>query len=180
MLNARTKLIAGIGIIFFVVSFAVGTFFFYEVGLRKVEIDSLLQEQAQTVAYKKSLESITAALASTESERTFLATRVLKEEEVVDLLTLIETIANEQGIVPKTNSLAVEPVANKNSKNFETLIVNVSLEGSYEALLAALTIYENLPYQSALRNVRFEKNESEAGVQWKSTYEILVTKYKKI
>lgn len=176
MFSKHTQLIAGIGTLFFVGCVTSLVVFVYAIEDKKNELLEKSQEEAKQEFHRKSLTTLTEALNTSKDEREFLLARILKEEDVIEFLTLVETIGKEQGVSLTTNSLTVQPINN----SFETLVVNVSVEGVYPAIMHTLKLFEHLPYQVTLTTVRLEKiNEGTEGV-WRSLYEIRVTKFKKV
>lgn len=149
-------------------------FFFFSVEKQKEKFIAERTARAEASARKEALSALMRTLDETKEERTDLFTRVLQEEDVIDLLALIETVGKEQGVVLTTNSLTVEPI----NATFESLVVSIDVEGPLTGVMHVLKLLEHLPYQSSVRNVQVLRNESEEG--WKSTYDVRVTKYKKI
>lgn len=173
MIYRSTTIIAIVGLTLFIVGACVLGIFFYVVEKEKVAYELQTLEQAKREAYYKTLETLTRTLEETENERTSLSSRVLKEENVVEFLALIESIGREQGVVLSTDSLVVEPV----DEIFESLVVQVSVEGSYDAVMHVLTIFEHLPYKSSIHGVSLDKSVNNI---WRSSYSIRVIQFKKI
>ncbi len=175
MLHRNTKIIAIIGILFFVVSVSSAGMFFYSVEKQKAQFIEQKIERAQMQANEESLVSLVTRLEETQDARTTLRTRILRDEEVIDLLAEIESIGTGQSTELVTNSLTVEP----RTDTFETLVIRLSVDGSYEAIMHVLKILEQLPYQSSVNKIQIMR--SGAGLSsWTSVYEVRVTKYKKV
>lgn len=169
-------MIAGIGALFFLGSAILLFAFAYEIENKKSELYVKSQEEAKQELHKKSLTTLTEALDISKEEREFLLSRILKEEDVIEFLTLVETVGKEQGVSLTTNSLTVQPI----NSSFETLVVNISVEGAYPAIVHTLKLFERLPYQVTISTVRLEKMGDGNGSLWRSAYEIRVTKFTKV
>lgn len=176
MSSHHSKIVAIIGTLFLCGTIIATMLFIREVEKRKVILHTKSTEQAEIEFHKKSLAALTTALEDTKTEREFITSRILEEADVITFLTLIEDIAREQRVTLVTNSLTVQPI----DEAFETLVVNVSIEGGHDAVLHTFKILENLPYQGGLTSVRLEKGTAEGGLLWKGACEIRVTKFKKV
>lgn len=176
MFSHHSKIVAAIGGLFLCGTIIATAFFVREVEKRKVVLHTKSTEQAEIEFHKKSLATLTTALENTKAEREFVASRILEEADVITFLTLIEDIAREQRVTLVTNSLTVQPI----DETFETLVVNVSIEGGHDAVLHTFKILEHLPYQGVLSSVRLEKGATESGLLWKGACEVRVTKFKKV
>jgi uncharacterized protein YjgD (DUF1641 family) len=176
MLHKSTKIIASIGTLFFLVSVTIGTIFFYIVEKQKAQFIERKIERAQMQANEESLASLFTRLENTADARASLMTRIVREEDVINLLALIESIGKEQNTKLTTNTLVVEPINN----TFEMLVARISVEGSYDSVMQVLKVLEHLPYQSSVNNVQLVRNEGESISSWTGIYEVRVTKFKKI
>ena len=172
--SKSTHIIALTGGLFFMFSLSAYALFFQQVEQIKETLISRHTEFAQIEKKREVLSTLIKTLESTKNERASITQRVLTEDHVVDILTLIEEIGREQQVVLKTNTISVKPINNV----FETVVISVSVEGSYEALVSTLTLFENMPYQCAITNVRFTRNENSD--MWETQYDIQVTKYKNV
>lgn len=175
MLHRSTKIIAIVGMGTLLVGLVVFTMFLRAVELHKESYVAQTKEQAELEARQVALSKLERTLEETEDERTSLLSRVLREEEVIDFLALVETLGDEQGVALSTDSLTVEPI----NALFEALVLGVTVRGSYEGVVQVLKILENLPYQATIAQVRLVKGSDDAGEVWQSTYSLRVTKYKK-
>jgi len=174
MLHKSTKIIAVTGILFFLICIGVFSVFLHVVTKQKTEFTEQTAENIRAEAHHESLASLMETLEKTKDERESLTSRVLREEDVIDFLALIESLGKEQGVILSTNSLTVEPI----DAVFETLIVNVGVEGSYAGVMQVLKILEHLPYQTAISGFQVTHG-GEDDATWKSTYNVRVTKFKK-
>lgn len=174
MVYKSTHIIALIGCLFFVGSLVVCVLFFQHVEQKKTILTELRTAYAQVEQNRGMLATLVQTLDDTKDERLSLLTRVLTEERIITFLSLIESVGREQQVALKTNSIAIQPINN----TFETVVVSVTVKGSYDALLKTLTLFENIPYQSTVRNVQFRHVEDTD--EWEAQYDIYVTKYKKV
>ena len=123
------------------------------------------------------LASMERLVMETEAERAELAGLILKEEDVVDFLALIETLGKEQGVVFKTESL--KPIEGKTT--FDELELNLSVTGKEKNVLNMLRLLESLPYKSSVERVSFSRNGGNVeDATWLGLFTLRVTKYKKI
>lgn len=174
MLHKSTKIIATTGILFFLLCLGVFSVFLHVVTKQKTEFTEQTVENLRAEAHHDALADLMETLAKTKSERESLISRVLREEDVIDFLALIESLGDEQGVGLTTTSLTVEPI----DATFETLVVNVGVEGSYAGVMQVLKILEHLPYQTAISGFQISHGGG-GNPTWKSTYNVRVTKFKK-
>jgi hypothetical protein len=175
MMHQRTKIVAGVSIGMCVV--AVTLFFgaLYMLSQKKVALTELASQIAMTKARENELTALARIVESTRTERAELHTRILTEEGVIDFLSLIETLAKEQGVALVTDTLTVGEM----SPQFESLNVKLSLSGSYEKVLHVLEMFETLPYQASVVRTSFSNSEPKQGSGWQADIELEVTKLKK-
>jgi len=174
MLQKTTKIIAIIGAIFCIVSMVVFIIFFYVVEKQKVQFVEQEIERAQVQANKESLSSLVTILENTQEARASLRTRIIEEDNVIDLLAQIESIGKEQNVELVTNSLTVTPLDDV----FETLVIQISVEGPYESIIQVLKLLEYLPYQSSITSAQIVRILNTQN-KWDGTYVVHVTKFKK-
>lgn len=172
MFHNNTSIIAVIGAIFLIVSISALCIFFFVVAKQKSAFVAENQERAELEARGRAVQDLMQTLTETKEERDSLNSRILKEENVITLLSLIETIAKEQGVALSTESLTVEPI----NEVFETLIEDVTVQGSYTSIMQLLTLLEELPYQVSVSKVSIERETTN---NWKGAFQIRVIKFKK-
>lgn len=172
MAGKRTKIIATLGGAFLLVSIIVCAAFFFIVTQKKNSYQARSIERQETKARLESLDALTKTLEETKSEREFIRSRILTEEEVIDFLALIESLGRNQGGDLTTSSLTVSPL----NTDFETLDIDIRVRGTYGAIMNILRQFENLPYQVAISAVNITKEDNDV---WVSTFKIKVTKFKK-
>lgn len=175
MIQKRTKIVASIGAAFLIASIGAYVFFFLSVSNHKKQFVAEGIARAEAKSRHESLSALMRTLEETQTDRQNLFTRILTEEDVIDLLALIESVGNEQGVELTTNSLTVAPI----NDTFETLVVDLDVKGSYASVVHVLKLMEQLPYQSSVTNVQVVRESEEGGPGWRSTYEVRVTKFKK-
>lgn len=176
MIRKNTKVVLVLGALFFIVSIVMYVLFFTIVSNHKKQFTELSIERATIQSHQTLLKELTQTLEETKYEREVIKNSILKEENIIDLLTLIESLGKEQGVSVVTNSLNVTPI----NATFETLVVTVGVEGSYESVLHILELFETLPYQSTVNKVQITHTEGEGLTTWKGSFEIRVIKFKKV
>ena len=175
MLHRSTTIIATAGTLFFLGSLIVFLFAFHTVSEEKATFTDLRIARAETKVHQESYAMLVRKLEETSAERASLFLRILREEDVIDLLATIETLGKEQHVTLKTNSLTVEPI----DTSFETLVVNITVTGRYSAVLHVLKILEYLPYQASVGRVQITHIEDETGTVWEGSFQVRVTKFTK-
>lgn len=148
--------------------------FFHLVEQHKMHLNEMRESHARIEQNRDTFTALVARLEETRSDRESLQKRLLTEEGVIDFLTLIETVGREQQVLLKTNTITTRPI----NEAFETVVINLSVEGTYPALVKVLTLFEYLPYQVSIRNVQFSAMEGEKKGTWTSTYDVEVTQFK--
>lgn len=176
MLQKNTKVIAVMSGIFFIVSVVIFVLFILVVSKQKGDLRTQSIEREEIRIHQDSLVALMRTLESTKESRISLQTRILKEDDVIDLLSLIESLGREQRVTLNTNSLTVEPL----DELFETLVIQVNVEGSYASIKHVLMLLEHLPYQTSLGTTQLTRGGGEKGDVWNGMYEVRVTKYKDI
>jgi Tfp pilus assembly protein PilO len=149
--------------------------FFIKVESHKEELAAETKTYTEKKAREENLERLTQTLGETKEDRVSLLSRFPHEEDIVMLLAEIEQLGDETGTLITTNSLTVRPI----DATFETLVITMSMEGSYTALMQVFALLEALPYQVTIGNVQLERIGDE-GSRWKAGCEIRITKFKNI
>ncbi len=174
MIHTRTKIVASIvgGVCVLSVLALIG-FQYVLVGLKS---DLTLQEKKvlETKTQDSRLASLERLIEETETERAEIAKLILTEEGVVDFLALIETLGAEQGVTLKTESLT----APESAGLYDELSISLSVKGTERSVGHMLRLFETLPYRSTVEQVILTKDESDG--LWQGTFDLRVTKYKKI
>jgi len=172
MVHRNTKVIAAISALLFIASAAaLGVFSLMLVKQKALYAERSL-ERAQERARQESVQALLQTLDDTKDARESLSTRILREEDVIDLLSLVEALGRENAAPVETDSLTVEPLDDM----FETLVVHLNVTGSYASVLRMLTLLEALPYQATISAAHL----SAEGDGWGGELELRITKFKKI
>lgn len=176
MIHTRTKIIALIATGFFLVALSIYIGFVFMLTNHK---ETLLAERtavADVTMQKQSLDALLQIVEKSTTERETMRGYILEDDRVIDLLSLIETTAAEQGASLTTSALTVNPI----DDTFEELALTVSIKGSFSHIMRVLMLLEALPQQSTISTILFTKAENEDGGEWQGTVDLRVTKYKKI
>ena len=173
-IHRSTHIIALFSGLFFIGSAFLYWGFFTQVEQHKMNLHEMRETHARIEQNRGIFAALVTRLEETRGERESLQKHILTQDGVIDFLTLIENIGREQMVQLKTNTIIVRPL----NKTFETMVVNISVEGPYVALVKVLTLFEHVPYQVSIRNVQFTNMEKEGEDVWSSTYDIEVTQFK--
>lgn len=135
-------------------------------------IGSQFEAQVVTIANNSARESAYRSLeqliAETQTERAQLQTYLLTEQETSSFLTNIEHLGEKMGVALATDSLEVK----KQSGLFDLLTIRFSLEGDRQHIDTAISLFENLPYHSYIKNLTITTEERGST---RSTLEVVVT-----
>lgn len=177
MIHRGTKIFAVIGGLFFLGGIGLCVYFFNNLSEKKVVYAEQRKNQAELEARSAQLATLSQKLEETNEHRKRLATRVLEDAQVIDFLGLIETLGNEQGVTLKTDTLRVEEA----EAPFEYLVMRMSIEGNYDAVMHTFKIFEVLPYRSMVSNVSLRRSEGDKGEDvWRGECSLRVLKFKNV
>jgi hypothetical protein len=112
--------------------------------------------------------------AESSDERATLETYILRDENIIDFLALIESVGREQGVGLTTRTLeVVNP-----DLPYEELKIEIEVVGTHDAVLHTVRMFENIPYQSYMSGLSFAQT-SNAEIQnaWRTSFSLFVTKY---
>ncbi len=175
MIHTRTKIIALISGLFFVGSVTIYGIFFGVLSGHKAQLAEERQWVAQAESEKQAFSTLQETLASSESDREKLKKYVIKDDEIIELLSLIERTAKDEGVTLTTDSLTVEP----QDETFETLVVALKLQGSFNNVMQVIQILEVLPERSNITSVELEAFDEEGVALWQGAITLRVTKFTK-
>lgn len=174
MISKHTKIVGSIAGVLFLVSLAGFLGLVYMVSYSNMTLHQQKLERAKSQLHQQELASLARLVNETTDERDELSGYVLKNDEVINFLALIETLGDEQGVLFKTTALNV---ADKGGI-FEELQVGVSISGTYASVAHVLALFETLPYQSYISSVSLSQNGRETTDAWSAIFLLHVTKYK--
>lgn len=111
-------------------------------------------------------------LAETTEERAALSQLVLSraDNEVVTFLSYLDSLAEQMGVEMQTDTLTIEE---DDDSDFDTLELQVLLDGSEDRVFYMLKLLENLPYHSSLSDITFARPETDNSA--KATLTLSVT-----
>jgi hypothetical protein len=174
MIHTRTKIVAVIALIFFIGTLVSYGVFFGRVEDHKAALAAERLRAAESEAQRKALSTLEATVASSQGSREKLSQFILKDEEIIELLSLIERTAREQQVTVTTKSLTVNP----HDAVFEELQASFNAEGSFDGVMRMLRILEALPQQSTISEIMLTRTDKE-DVRWQASFDLRVTKFKK-
>ena len=115
--------------------------------------------------------SVTSLVDGSTEERAELAHYILRNEDVIEFLTLVESIGTAQGVtleIPKLEETSL-------NESFDELQLDMLLEGPRVRLMSTLAIFESLPYQSHISSITLNKKATQV---WTASLTLYITKYK--
>lgn len=174
MIHRRTKIIALIAALLFSGALLVYAGFTVLLVKHKETLRAEHAAIADSKMQKESLAALEGIVRDSAEERETLHGYILEDEHVIDLLSLIETVAAEQGATLKTNTLTKTPI----DVTFEELRLTVLVEGQFDRIMAVLMLLETLPQQSMIKGVTLIKSEQGDEMSWSGVIDISVTKYR--
>lgn len=165
-----TGRIALLGISLLFLAAAAGGYL-YLLGAIRTSVDALAEVEsdiASAGARAARAQSAQAFLSGTTAERAKLESFVAGDENIVAVIEAIEKEAKRDKVTATISSVSREPM--EEWKHHELVKVEVSGEGSFQALGAFATALENLPFAS-----RFTGLSVEAGTKsWYGTFVVRV------
>ncbi len=107
-----------------------------------------------------------------------LESRIIPSDGVVAFIEKVESYGRKSGAVVSIVSVDAKPVPT-NPEAFESLVLNVSARGSWDATYRFLSMLENFPYKMTISDVVLseERNASSTSL-WNGGYIIHVLKRK--
>ncbi len=172
-MTGRTKTLFIVWLLIFVCVLAGVGASLYMVHTKERALETYLDEQARLIASEKEAAALTALAARTEDARTEIIGHVVSDDDsVIEFLSYMDALYGTQGIVAETRPIVVEAI--KGNTTFEYLVIEVSINGTFETVATMLSLFENLPYQVDVRNVALERTAE----GWRASYRMYVTKYK--
>lgn len=179
MIHQRTKIIACISGLFIILSATAFFGFLYLVSKQEQTLQQELRVAAETESRRKAFDALITVTQKTAEERETLEKLLLREENIIEFLSLIETVAREQGVEVKTNNLTVVPL----SSDFDSLDIDLTLRGTRAAVMHVIRLLETIPYQSRITRVLFTSISDEGVIlqsdAWQARLDMSITKYRK-
>jgi hypothetical protein len=155
----KTKTILLVWGTIFVVLTSIVAYGYLKLESTKISVTTLeqevIQEKESMLAFEALMKTASNIKADSEKANTFF----IKRDEVVNFLDVIESLAS----TTKTN-IIIQSVSDKSSDpNSALLSVNVNAKGSYSNLHYLIRMFEELPYQTEIQNVRLINQGSGVG-----------------
>lgn len=178
MMLRKTKIVAGMSLVFLVCCIVGAGIFVHKVSEQKEVYVRKEQERLRILELEKSIDALTQTLERTRSEREFLLGRILSAEEdgVISLLALIGQLGREQGVLLETQSITTEALSSSLADTFEYLSIHFTMTGSYEQVHDTLRVLEHLPYQVVVANARLTRSNA-TSAEWTAFVELRFTKF---
>lgn len=175
MIHTRTKIIALIAFGLCLGSFAICGAMFFVINGQKQNLYDARLKAAEAEMQARALSALEATVTRSKDDRAKLSGYILADDAIIDLLSLIETTAREQGVKlkPKLETAPIDDV-------FEELRISISIDGSFDGIMRILRIIETLPGQGSVPQVSITRGGGEGASVWSGTVLLVVTKYKKV
>ncbi len=176
IVTKRTKIVglSSIGALVFSVVLLSGMI--YSISIAENNLILKQTEIAKVQMHEKELLSLARLVDGSKSEREQLYSYLLQEEDVIDFLSLIGLLAEEQNISLDISELSVTDL----SSVFEELSMAININGEYVSVFHMLTILETLPYQSSIRSVNITGPKGPNSGGWTGEIVLVVTKQKEL
>jgi hypothetical protein len=176
MIHTRTKIIALVALGLSFGSLMLLGVIVFVVNSQKQNLYDARLKAAEAEMQAKALSALEATVERSSEDRAKLGGYVLAEDSIIDLLSLIEMTAREQGVKLDTR-LETAPIDDV----FEELRFSMALDGSFDGVMRMLRIIETLPGQGSVPDVALTRSGDEEDMNsWNATVSLIVTKYKKV
>ena len=169
MKQSKTRLLAIISLIFFVVSVGVLSWFVYQIIYAGDQLTQRVEAIAVMNANLKTNAELEVLIEETKEERMTLADLILTEQGTSVFLTEIEGVAQQIGVELSTRSL---DVIEREEETYNVLSLQLQIEGAHQQVLRMLEILEVLPYHSSMQTLRIIQEE---GKQTQAEVGLMVT-----
>lgn len=173
MRQRSTYIVVMMEIVFCVVVLVATIGFYLYIEHTKTNFHERNEAREKARKERESNEVLIQSFEETKDARASLKTRILNDSAVVGFIAELETIGAEGGGQFETKDLSTVPI----NTHFETLVIQVEIQGSYEEVFESIKRFEHLPYQSYVKAVSITRTNA---TDWTGTYEIRVTKYPKV
>jgi hypothetical protein len=171
MIHTKTKIIALVSLVLFILSCVLYAGFFYVITLQKARVHDERLRAAEADVQKQALRALEETIQTSADDRKKLKGYILADDSVIEFISLLESTAQEHGVVFTTENLETRPI----DEMFETLVVKVKFSGSFESVLHMLALIETIPLQSNVEAVSFTRDGESDG--WSAALTLGVTKY---
>ncbi len=165
MITKHTLIVMLLSLGFCLVVIGLFAGFYYYIDSKQKQLTENTRHVAELRANSNELATLMNVVTQSAAEREKLFTYVLTEEDVIDFLALLETLAAEQGIEYKTENINEK----KHSNQFKTLTLNISAYGAYQGVVHFIALLETLPYQSSISEINLIKDNEKEPADWKVT-----------
>lgn len=155
-MHTKTKFILSITVICFLAALCVLGFMLYEVHSKGRDLDTRIALIAERNAKVQMYTKLSRLVEDTQLERSKLQKYVLTEDETSSFLTDIEALGAVVGVELATRELAVE----KKDGAFDELAIEFEVTGTEGAVKQMLSVFETLPYHSAVSSVVLSKESN--------------------
>lgn len=159
-----------VSIIFFGLSCFIFIFLYRLVNNNK-QTSQMMQEKLQTeMAHRESAKSLASSVKKVEQERVMLETHFVRSSDVVPFLDTIENLAKNVGTKSEVVSVDV-------SEDLSSLVAQMRVSGSFEAIYKLVLLLENSSYELEfismdIQNSNTENLSADQNTKWNATFKI--------
>lgn len=158
-MSRTTRIVASIAFILLTSVLIVLGYMMYRLETARAELALSQREIAEIQAREASFTQLSRDLEETKSDREALEIFLIKPDDVVGFLSLIETLGAGYSTTVSTASLTVA----EESEAFDTLRIEIKVIGPMEGVLQVLKALETLPYASRIDAVTLAAAGGEQG-----------------
>lgn len=116
---------------------------------------------------------------STKIPRSKLPSFLINANQAVKFIESIESLGSQVGSLVNISSIDSQKSENNSPGTFSSIKAHVEARGSWSSVMRTLMLFENLPYQSKINNVKisssFGENQRISGRQWTLSLDVFST-----
>jgi len=167
---SKTIRYAVLSLIFFGASLTVALLTYFYVDTQGKELESQMEIVSKNRQLKERYDSLALMVDASRAEYDELASYLLTENNTINFLSEVETLAGTMGLELTTDALKVDPLPNP---KYQGITLQLRVVGGHDDVITFLQILETLPYYSRIEALEFAR-ESRSGGNWTAAITLLV------
>ncbi len=167
---SKTTRYLTLSLLFFAVSLSAALFSFYYVDKEGKELESKMEIVSKHRQLEERYRSLEVMVDESRAEYDELGSYLLTENNTINFLSEVETLAGSMGLTLITDALKADPLPNP---KYQGITLQLRITGQYEPVLDFLKILETLPYYSRIDALSLER-EGRTGETWTAAVTLLV------